>query len=64
MGALDSMIIGYIRSRGYARTYHIADQFRESTPTMRRRLLRLEKRGEVKRDERSSAVNDICWILP
>lgn len=45
-----------------ARTYHLADKMGWDTPRAGRALRRLEKEGKVKRDDRSSAVNDIRWI--
>jgi DNA-binding IclR family transcriptional regulator len=44
------------------RTYQVAHKLGWSTVFTRRALLRLEREGKVRRDDRHSAINDIRWI--
>lgn len=49
------------RERLGTRTWKLADRHSCKVPYMRRQLVKLEKMGLVKRNERYSAVNDIFW---
>lgn len=45
------------------RTWRLSRRHNCSTTYMRRQLIRLEKSGKVKRNERYTAVNDIFWEI-
>lgn len=59
----EARALQYLKAGVAGRTYHVAWHLAIKTPSARRLLQRLEKRGEVKRSERYSAVNDIFWVL-
>lgn len=63
MSPAEIIIRGHLAARGYGRTFHIAERLGVNTSTARRIMMRLEGRGVVRRDPRSSYVNDICWVL-
>lgn len=63
MGPAEIIIRGHLTAQTIARTWQIAMRLRCSTAQARSILLKLEKRGLVRRSERYSAVNDTCWVL-
>lgn len=63
MSPAEIIIRGYLTAQPFARTWQIALRLGAlSTTQTRQIMLRLERKGVVRRDERS-AINDICWVL-
>lgn len=63
MGPTEIAIRAHLTAQGIARTWQIAMRLGCSTSMARPILMRLERRGVVRRHPRYSAVNDICWAL-
>ena len=63
MSPLEIIVRGHLTAQGIARTWQIALRLGLKTDETRRKLLKLERDGVIRRHPRYSAPNDICWTL-